>query len=94
MCTWTSETTPITARARGSANWIAVTCANVCYDHPVRLPLGHALILDFVDEQAGPDARVAVELSATSARELLRTIEAALASQQAQLDLAAAEAAP
>ncbi|MGO8864850.1 MAG: DUF6295 family protein [Acidimicrobiales bacterium] len=38
----------------------------------------HSLNIDFVDPAAGPGARVAVELSADSARELVRCIEAAL----------------
>ncbi|HEX2324948.1 MAG TPA: DUF6295 family protein, partial [Chloroflexota bacterium] len=41
-------------------------------------PLDHALIIDFLNEAAGPGARVAVELSAESARALVRAIEAAL----------------
>ena len=38
----------------------------------------HALNIDFVNEAAGPGARVAVELSPESARELVKAITAAL----------------
>jgi hypothetical protein len=38
----------------------------------------HALTIDFVNEAAGPGARVAVELSPESARELVKAITAAL----------------
>ena len=38
------------------------------YDHPFNVPLEHALKLDFVNESLGPGARVAVALSAESAR--------------------------
>jgi hypothetical protein len=51
----------------------------VYFDHPFHAPLEHALNIDFVDPAQGPSARVAVELSAQSARELVRCIEAALA---------------
>jgi hypothetical protein len=45
----------------------------------------HTLNIDFADPSRGPSARVAVELTAASARELVRTIEAALASAPADL---------
>jgi hypothetical protein len=41
----------------------------VSYDHPYDLPLEHALNIDFVNEAAGPGARVAVELSVEAARQ-------------------------
>ena len=56
--------------------------ANVStFDHgetPAHAPLDHALNIDFVNEGSGPGARVAVELSAESGRELVRAILAAL----------------
>ena len=48
------------------------------YDHPFHAPLEHALNIDFVNEAQGTGARVAVELSTESARELIRAIQAAL----------------
>lgn len=91
MCTWITESAGIFGRGKGVAEWIALTRANVYYDHPVSAPLDHALIIDFVDEARGPGARVAVELSAASARALVEAIEAALATGEAQHDLAAAD---
>ena len=79
MCTWITEKTPIAAHGKGVAEWTALTTANVYYDHPASAPLDHALIIDFLNEAAGPGVRVAVELSADSARALVRAIEAALA---------------
>ena len=89
MCTWTSEQSAIRAHGKGVSEWIALNKANVYYDHPVSAPLDHALIIDFVDDRAGPGARVSVELSADSARALLWAVEAALSTDQAQRDLAA-----
>lgn len=80
MCTWINEKTSIMAHGKGVSEWIPLNTANVYYDHPVSAPLDHALIIDFLNEAAGPAARVAVELSAQSARALVRAIEAALAS--------------
>jgi hypothetical protein len=52
--------------------------------------LEHAVLIDFVNEDDGPAARVAVELSAESARELVRAILTALteAERQRVLELA------
>ena len=88
MCTWITEKADIAGHGKGVAEWISLTRANVYYDHPASAPLDHALIIDFVDETAGPGARVSVELSADSARELLRAIQATLDTGQAQHDLA------
>lgn len=41
-------------------------------------PLDHTLNIDFIDETADAGARVAVELSAESARRLVDAIQAAL----------------
>ena len=89
MCTWISEHADIAGHGKGVSDWIRLTRANVYYDHPVSAPLDHALIIDFADEAAGPGARVCVELSAASARDLIRAIQATLDTGQAQHDLAA-----
>jgi hypothetical protein len=88
MCSWITEKAPITGHGKGVADWLPLTVANVYYDHPVSVPLDHALIIDFVNPASGPSARVSVELSPESARELVRAIQAALDSAQAKLDLA------
>ena len=88
MCSYITEQTAIAAHGKGVADWIPLTRANVYYDHPVSAPLDHALIIDFVNEAAGPGARVSVELSAESARALLRAIQSTLETGQAQHDLA------
>ena len=78
MCSWITEKTEITAHGKGVSDWIQLTTANVYYDHPASAPLDHALIIDFLNEGAGAGQRVAVELSADSARRLVQAIEAAL----------------
>lgn len=78
MCTWIIEKGPISGSAKGAQGWFFVHQANVYYDHPFHAPLEHALNIDFVDPEQGPSARMAVELSPESARELIRLIEAAL----------------
>jgi hypothetical protein len=88
MCTWITEKVAVTGAARGVAEWMAVTQVNVFYDHPVQAPFDHAVVIDFVNPSAGVGARVGVELSAASAAELVRALEAALASPEAVRDLA------
>jgi hypothetical protein len=87
MCTWLSHRVEAHGAARGVPDWMKVTAINVMYDHPVSAPYDHALLLDFIDPAQGVGARVGIELSATSARELVRAIEAALSSPEAMSDL-------
>lgn len=78
MCTMIVEQVALTGVAKGGGNWFAVDRANVGYDHPFRLPLEHAVTIDFVNEAQGPSARVAVELTPESARRLLDALTVAL----------------
>lgn len=87
MCSWITEKTEITGHGKGVTEWLPLTRANVYYDHPVSVPLDHALVIDFVNEAAGPGGRISVELSAESARALVQAIQATLETGQAQHDL-------
>jgi hypothetical protein len=79
MCTMIVHQAKIEGRGKNGGEWFEVREANISYDHPYDLPLEHALNIDFVNESAGPGARVAVELSVEAARNLVRTIQAVLA---------------
>jgi hypothetical protein len=83
MCTMIATKVGIEGSGKGAAGWFTVRQANVSYDHPFDLPSEHALNIDFVDETQGPGARVAVELTAESARALVETICAVLARAEA-----------
>lgn len=78
MCTNIVQKVKIDGSGKGQQGWFALQQANVSYDHPFNAPYEHALNIDFVNEAQGPSARVAVELSETAARELVRTILAVL----------------
>ena len=93
MCTYIVEKAAIVGSAKGPRGWMAVDTANVYYDHPYHAPLDHALNIDFVNASGGPGERVAVELSAESARELVQKILAALASGDAEHAAQGADAA-
>jgi len=74
MCTMIHEKTKVEGSGKGSQGWFKLEQANVSFDHPFNAPYEHALNIDFVNEALGPSKRVAVELSGSAARELVRTI--------------------
>jgi hypothetical protein len=78
MCSYLTVATDVAGSAKGPDGWFSVTSASVYFDHPYHAPYAHTLNIDFVDADRGPGARVAVELSAESARALVNSIEAAL----------------
>jgi hypothetical protein len=79
MCSYITEKAEIFGSAKGPVGWFTVDTANVYFDHPFHAPLDHSLNIDFVNEANGSPTRVAVELSAESARALVEKILAALA---------------
>lgn len=79
MCTYLTNTLDIRGSGKGAAGWFPVTQASVYFDHPQHTPAEHTLNIDFLSPARGPSARVAVELTADSARELAAAIEDALA---------------
>ncbi len=83
MCTYVTEKAEMFGSGKGPQGWFKIDMANVYFDHPVHVPLDHSLNIDFVNEAAGSPTRVAVELSAESARRLIEKIEAALAAGEA-----------
>jgi hypothetical protein len=86
VCTYATVTAPVTGSAKGpGGTWFSVTDATVYFDHPVHAMAEHTLNIDLAAPAEGPAARVAVELTAASARELVAAIQAALASAPAEL---------
>jgi hypothetical protein len=80
MCSYIVETARVTGSAKGATGWMRVDTARVYYDHPFHAPLDHAVGIDLTSEADGGKERVALELSADSARALVDAILAALAS--------------
>lgn len=74
MCTYVTETLPVTGSAKGPDGWMRVTDATVYFDHPTHALADHTLNIDVRRPEAGPAARVAVELTAESARQLAHAI--------------------
>jgi hypothetical protein len=78
MCSYIVEKVRMSGSAKGPNGWMRIDTANVYYDHPYHAPLDHALAIDFICEADGGRERVAIEISAESARELVAKILAAL----------------
>jgi len=74
VCTYQTETLSLRGSAKTPEGWTAMTDASVYFDHPVHYPAGHALLIDVLNPSKGPSARVALELSAESARDLANAI--------------------
>ena len=86
MCTYATVRIPVTASAKGpGSSWFKATDATVYFDHPVHAMAEHTLNIDVAAPERGPGARVALELTASSARELIGAIQAALDSAPAAL---------
>ena len=79
MCTYLTENVDVEGSGKGTAGWFALSQATVHFDHPQHAQAEHTLNIDFLNPQDGPAARVAVELTAQSARALAAAIESALA---------------
>ena len=78
MCIDYSDATDVVGAAHTSGGSIDVARAVVAFTHPMELPLGHALCIDFRAGSGDPSERIAVELDMTSARELAYSILGAL----------------
>jgi hypothetical protein len=74
MCTMIVKKINIDGSGKGTTGWFTLNQANVSYDHPFHTSREHALNIDFVNEDLGLGARVAVELSEQAARSLADAI--------------------
>jgi hypothetical protein len=78
MCSYVTEKAAIIGSGKGPDGWFELSHATVYMDHPYFTALEHTLNIDFINQSAGPSARVAVELSPESARELVARIQSVL----------------
>jgi len=86
MCTYATVRESIDGSAKGpKGTWFHVSDATIYFDHPVHAMAEHTLNIDLTYPADGPSARVAVELTAESARRLIEAIETALSSAPAGL---------
>jgi Family of unknown function (DUF6295) len=74
MCTYITAKVEADGSGKGAEGWFPLTEATVYFDHPVHAPAEHTLNIDFRNPERGAGARVAVELSAQTARALAHAI--------------------
>ncbi len=83
MCTMIAMHAAIKGAGKGSEGWFPLTQANVGFDHATHSQAEHALLLDFVNGDLGPGARVAVEMDIASGRALIAQLQAAIEAAEA-----------
>ena len=79
MCTSIVEIVAAEGTGKGERGWFDLTNAVVSYDHPHHALLEEAIIIDFVNAALGPSARVAVEITLKSAKDLAAALSKAVA---------------
>jgi len=82
MCTSIVEIVNAAGAGKIGDGWIDLTHSVVSYDHPHHALLEEAITIDFVNRALGPGARVAVELTLESAKELSSALTRAIAAAE------------
>jgi hypothetical protein len=82
MCTSIVEIVNSAGAGKTGDGWIELTHSVVSYDHPHHALLEEAVTIDFVNRALGPGARVAVELTLESAKELCGALARAIAAAE------------
>jgi uncharacterized protein DUF6295 len=86
MCTYITVQTAVAGSGKGpGGKWTAITDAQVYFDHPAHTLAEHTLNIDLRTPTVGPAARIALELSPQSARDLIAAIQEALDSAPAEI---------
>jgi len=75
MCTYLTVHAPVQASAKGpGGQWFAATDAVVYFDHPVHAAAEHTLNIDLPNPASTTGERIAIEMTAQSARKLMDAI--------------------
>ncbi len=82
MCTSIVEIVDADGAGKGDGGWFTLTHSVVSYDHPHHALLEEAITIDFVNAEMGPSARVAVELTLESAKQLSAALAKAIAAAE------------
>lgn len=74
MCTGLVQKAKVSGAGKGAEGWFKLDGLSVMYDCTYHTSTPQGVNLEFFNEKEGPGARVAVELSPTSAMELVHAI--------------------
>ncbi|MBV8084890.1 MAG: hypothetical protein JO247_08740 [Chloroflexi bacterium] len=83
MCTMICMQAAIKGEGKGAGGWFPVTQANLGFDHPTHAQAEHSLLIDFVNPDMGPTARVGLEIDIASGKELVAQLQAAIEAAEA-----------
>jgi Family of unknown function (DUF6295) len=86
MCTSIVEIVEADGAGKSEGGWFSLTHSVVSYDHPHHALLEEAINIDFVNPALGPGARVAVELTLQSAKQLSTALARAIAQAEIEED--------
>lgn len=78
MCTLITSKIGVHGGGKGAQGWFIVKEAIVGYDHTTFMQNEHALLLDFVNPDLDPGARVGLELDIASGKALVAQLQAAI----------------
>jgi hypothetical protein len=78
MCTMIAMQAEIKGAGKGAGGWFPVKQATIGFDHPSHAVAEHSLLLDFVNHDLGPSARVALEIDIASGKALIEQLQAAI----------------
>jgi hypothetical protein len=78
MCTGIVENTKVEGSGKAAKGWFPVDQVSVSYDHPEHAQTETAVIIDITNQAAGPESRIAIELTPDSARNLVKAILSSL----------------
>ena len=84
MCTSIVEIVRAEGSGKADSGWFELASAVVSYDHPHHAWLEEAVSIDFLNPALGPGARVAVEITLQSARDLAGALSRAIAAADAE----------
>ena len=82
MCTSIVQIVEAEGAGKSENGWFAVSHAVVSYDHPHHALLEEAIAIDFLNQDKGPGARAAVELSLASAKALSGALARAISAAE------------
>ena len=74
MCTGLVQKAKVSGAGKSADGWFKLDEVSVMYDCTYHTSMPQGVNIDFFNEKEGPSARVAVELSPTSAMELVHAI--------------------
>jgi hypothetical protein len=84
MCSNIVVVGDVAGSGRSQQGWFDIKTAVITFDHPSHTNVEHSINISLMNEAEGPGARVAVELTADSARELIRLLRDALSQGEAE----------